>query len=58
MGRPLVPLSIRVEDQAQLMAWTRRPKTAQGLAMHSRVVLGAGKGLSNTAIAQQLGLTL
>jgi transposase len=58
MGRPLLPLSIPAEDQAQLVAWTRRPKTAQALAMRSRVVLRAGEGLSNTAIAQQLGLSL
>jgi len=58
MGRPLLPLSISAEDQAQLVAWTRRPKTAQALAMRSRVVLRAGEGLSNTDIAQHLGLSL
>ena len=58
MGRPLLPLSISAEDQAQLQAWTRRPKTAQALAMRSRVVLLAADGLSNTNIAQQLGVTL
>ncbi len=39
MGRPLIPLSINAEDQAQLVAWTKRPKTAQALAMRSRIVL-------------------
>ena len=58
MGRPLLPLSINAEDQVQLQAWTKRPKTAQALAMRSRVVLLAAAGSSNTAIARQLGVTL
>lgn len=53
-GRPLAPLSISVEDRTQLVAWSKRPKTAQALAMRSRIVLLAGEGLSNTAIARQL----
>jgi transposase len=53
-GRPLTPLSISAEDRAQLVAWSKRPKTAQALAMRSRIVLLAGDGLSNTAIARQL----
>ena len=28
MGRPLLPLSINAEDQVQLEAWIKRPKTA------------------------------
>jgi transposase len=58
MGRPLIPLSITAEDQVQLQAWSKRPKTAQALAMRSRVVLLAAEGNSNTAIAQQLSVTL
>ena len=53
-GRPLIPLSITVEDRAQLVAWSKRPKTAQALAMRSRIVLLAAEGVSNTAIARQL----
>jgi len=53
-GRPLAPLSISREDRTQLVAWCKRPKTAQALAMRSRIVLLAGDGLSNTAIARQL----
>jgi transposase len=58
MGRPLIPLSVSAEDQAQLLAWSKRPKTAQALAMRSRVVLLAADGMSNTAIATQLSVTL
>jgi transposase len=53
-GRPLTPLSISAADRAQLVAWSKRPKTAQALAMRSRIVLLASEGLSNTDIARQL----
>jgi transposase len=53
-GRPLTPLSVTVEDRAQLVAWTKRPKTAQALAMRARIVLLAADGLCNTTIAGQL----
>jgi DNA-binding NarL/FixJ family response regulator len=58
MGRPLIPLSVSAVDQAQLLVWSKRPKTAQALAMRSRVVLLAAEGKSNTAIATQLSVTL
>ena len=51
-GRPLTPLSISAGDRAQLVGWSKRLKTAQALAMSSRIVL-AGEGLSNSAIAGQ-----
>lgn len=57
MGRPLFPLPLRTEDREQLMNWSRRPKTAQALAMRSRVVLLAADGSSNMAIARQLRVT-
>ncbi len=53
-GRPLAPLSVTVEDRVQLVAWSKRPKTAQALAMRSRIVLLAADGLSNIVIASQL----
>ena len=40
-----------------MVAWTKRPKTAQALAMRSRIVLLAADGCSNTWIAQQLSAT-
>jgi transposase len=58
MGRPLIPLSIGNDDQVQLHSWSRRPKSAQALAMRSRVILLAAQGQSNTQIASQLGSTL
>ena len=53
-GRPLAPLTVTVADRAQLVAWSKRPKTTQALAMRSRIVLLAADGLSNTLIASQL----
>ena len=57
-GRPLAPLSVTAEERSQLVAWSRRPKTAQALAMRSRVVLLAAEGRSNTEISRQLSVTL
>jgi len=53
-GRPLTPLLLAFGDRAQLVTWSKRPKTAQALAMRARIVLLAADGLSNTAIAGQL----
>lgn len=54
MGRPLESLYVSREDQEQLRAWAKRPKTAQALAMRSRIVLLSGEGKSNTEIAGML----
>ena len=53
-GRPLTPVTISGEDRAQLVAWSRRPKTVQALAMRARMILLAAEGRSNTVIAGQL----
>ena len=53
-GRPLTPLHLAAGDRAQLVIWSKRPKTAQALAMRARIVLLAAEGLSNTAIAGRL----
>ena len=45
------------EERLQLEAWARRPKSAQGLATRSRIVLACAEGGSNVAIAERLGLT-
>ena len=57
-GPRLKPLVIRPEDQAQLLTWSRRPKTAQALAVRARIVLLAAEGRSNSDIARQLPATL
>jgi transposase len=46
------------DERAQLVAWSRRAKSANALAMRSRIVLAAADGLGNTAIAAKLGVAL
>ena len=54
-GRPKQPLVLSDEERAKLEQWVRRPKTAQRLALRSRIVLGCAEGLSNQAVAHQCG---
>jgi transposase len=54
------PVAVRVvltdAEREQLQAWARRPKSAQALALRSRIVLAASEGLGNTQVAQRLGV--
>ncbi|ARR78313.1 hypothetical protein MOTT12_02649 [Mycobacterium intracellulare subsp. yongonense] len=45
------------EERDQLRGWARRPKSAQALALRSRIVLACEGDSSNTAIAHDLGIT-
>jgi transposase len=54
----LKPLTLTDDERAKLAAWTRRPKTAQRLALRARIVLAAADGHTNTAIAADLRVTL
>jgi transposase len=54
----LKPLSLADDERSKLAAWTRRPKTAQRLALRARIILAAADGHSNTAIAAALRVTL
>src|ERR671927_297014 len=49
-------LALSEAERAELEGWSRRRKTAQGLAMRARIVLRAAEGLSNSKIADELGL--
>jgi transposase len=53
-GRAADSVSVTNAERVQLESWSRRPKTAQALAMRSRVVLLAASGEGNAAIARQL----
>ena len=57
-GRPLKVLVLSNEEQTKLEQWARRPKTSQRLALRSRIVLTCASGLSNTAVAGQLRVSL
>jgi transposase len=46
------------DERAELVSWSRRSKSANALAMRSRIVLAAADGLSNTAIADKLDINI
>lgn len=56
-GRPKPPLELTDEQRETLQRWTRRRKTAQGLALRARIVLACAMGASNVAVAEELGVT-
>src|SRR5450759_382412 len=56
-GRPLEELTLTADEQVTLAGWTRRPTTAQALAVRARIVLGAAEGRSNKDIAAVLRIT-
>jgi transposase len=58
IGRPLAPLSLSEPERRQLTEWTRRPKTAQALALRARIVLLSAEGRTNTEIARRLHTSL
>src|SRR6266508_3324223 len=57
-GRPTPPLVLTDDERATLTRWSRRAKTAQVLAMRSRIVLACADGGSNTDVAAALGVHL
>jgi transposase len=56
-GRPKAALVIPTEDRQTLERWTRRRRTAQGLALRSRILLHCATGVSNTQVAEALHIT-
>jgi transposase len=56
-GRPKQSLTVELADKEKLTLLARRPKTAQRVAIRSKIVLGAAEGLSNQEIARRLGIT-
>jgi transposase len=57
-GRPLKELALSSDERSKLEQWARRPKSAQRLALRSRIVLACAEGLSNTQVAERLKVTL
>jgi transposase len=53
----LVPLELTDDERRALVAWARRRKTSQSLALRSRIVLACAGGASNHAIAADLGVS-
>lgn len=46
---------LTAEEREQLMRWSRRAKSAQALALRSRIVLACAEGLDNKSVAARLG---
>ena len=53
-GRPKAQLVLNAPEHAQLRSWTLRHKTAQALALRSRIVLGCAEGRTNREVASWL----
>jgi transposase len=52
-----VVIELTDEERGRLEVWSRRRKTAQALALRSRIVLAAADGAANYEIAEQLGVS-
>jgi len=57
LGRPLQPITVTPNARQQLESMVRSHSLAQGLVRRARIVLLAADGMTNTDIAQQLGLS-
>src|SRR5689334_9647360 len=56
-GRPRAELVLTDEERAQLTRWARRAKSAQALALRSKIVLRAADGVANTVVAAEFGVS-
>ncbi|MGH3925101.1 MAG: IS630 family transposase, partial [Pseudonocardiaceae bacterium] len=56
-GRPKAVLMLTDDERAQLLRWSRRAKSAQALALRSRIVLGCADGTDNKTVAARLRVT-
>jgi len=56
-GPKPVEITLTEEERSQLERWAKRRKTAQALALRSRIVLGCAAGENNTQLARRLGVT-
>jgi transposase len=50
-------LALTDDERAQLGSWARRAKSAQALALRSKIVLACADGADNKSVAAQLGVT-
>jgi transposase len=56
-NRPAPALGLREGDREELTRWTRSSSIRSGLAQRARIVLLAADGVSNTAIAETVGVS-
>src|SRR6266542_1394331 len=53
-GRPKASLMLSQDERDQLVRWSRRAKSAQALALRSRIVLACAAGADNKQVAADL----
>src|SRR6266567_1652081 len=56
-GRPKADLVLSAAERGQLTRWARRAKSAQSLAMRSKIVRACADGGQNKQVAADLGVT-
>src|SRR6478672_12036335 len=56
-GLQLRELTLTVQENNQLVEWTRRHKTSQALALRSRIVLACAQGADNSEVAERCRVT-
>lgn len=52
-GPRLTALELTVQENNQLVEWTRRHKTSQALALRARIILGCAQGAANREVAKR-----
>lgn len=56
------PIAVSIEltdgEREQLVSWSRRGRTAQAVALRSRIVLAAAEGLSSSQVARDLSVSV
>lgn len=57
MGRPKAEIVLNDREREQLETWTRRRKTAQALALRSRIVLECATGVDSKIVAHRLSVS-
>jgi transposase len=55
-GRPKAVLELADGEREQLLRWSRRAKSAQSLALRSRIVLACADGMDNVQVAAKVGV--
>jgi hypothetical protein len=53
-GQPKAVLELAEDEREQLLRWPRRAKSAQSLALRSKIVLACADGLNNTQLVARL----
>jgi len=56
-GSTLAELVLSEDERDTLERWSRRPKSAQALALRCRIVLACAEGGSNIEVGERLGVT-